>query len=423
MTVRIHGWNRLTNHYSAVLFSAGLTIMMSLAGCTTPGAETKKMKAAREEPIPPVKEAAAQEQESKPQKQESLAAVEEFLARTQEYRLTPQIEPNADSPAKPNAPQIEPVRPTKSPDVVPQAAHPAPPKDAAFANAQISIGDSAPPSPQAVPAVESVTIRTPAIKASPATPGQPSNVANGPVELGSAQRNDAAEALVNSLRNELKTKADPEVEWKLRALLLALGRDAEAATFEDGGPVELKGILPAWTAASTEIRNLARSRGQDVEGALDRVNTLRNLLTERAQPRVQNVAMCRKVLTYGSYEEMAAEDFVSGRSVQTIVYAEIENLRTVADSNGIYETRLATRLEVLTADGKSMWQREEPDVVDRCRHPRRDFFVAQRVTLPPTLPVGEYVMKFHVEDKASGLMAESQAAFSSRSPVSVAKGQ
>ena len=32
-----------------------------------------------------------------------------------------------------------------------------------------------------------------------------------------------------------------------------------------------------------------------------------------------------------------------------------------------------------------MWQREEPEVIDRCR-PRRDFFVAQRITLPADAP-------------------------------------
>jgi hypothetical protein len=127
-------------------------------------------------------------------------------------------------------------------------------------------------------------------------------------------------------------------------------------------------------------------------------------------------------VTFGSYEEMASEDFVAGRPIQTIVYSEIRNLKAAKNEEGVFETSLSTRLEALTTDGKSVWQREEPEIVDHCRRRRTDFFIAQRITLPPTLPAGEYVLKVLVEDELSGKVGEASQPFTVHSPVSIAKG-
>ncbi len=408
--------------YSPISGFFHLALFLAISGCMTPPGQEAKLKATKQEarPTAPAIEPSEKE-EAGPQKQETLAAVEEFLSRTQEYRYPAKGEAGngASLPASSSAPS-PPMPPTVT--VNPQAV-PAPPHDAAYANAQISLGDqSAPVTPQSIPAVESVSIRSSQAKNNPSLSPKP-RMTNGPLELQSSEKNDSMESLVASLKEELKTRKDVATEWKLRTLLLALDLDAEEAGITENAPPELKGILPAWSAASSAIRNLLRNPAQGSESAVERVDAMRSLLTVMNEPRVTSVALCRKVATFGSYEEMASDEFVSGRSIQTIVYAEIENLRASPESNGAFETKLSTRLEVLTADGKSMWQREEPEVIDRCRRSRRDFFVAQRITLPPTLPVGEYVLKFSVEDKTSGMIAESSAPFRLNSPVSVAKGQ
>ena len=76
-----------------------------------------------------------------------------------------------------------------------------------------------------------------------------------------------------------------------------------------------------------------------------------------------------------------------------------------------YRTVFATRLEVLTAEGRTVWQHEEPKVIDRCQRRRHDFFIAQRVTIPGTLSAGEYVLKMMVEDKLSGRVSEAVHTF------------
>jgi len=57
---------------------------------------------------------------------------------------------------------------------------------------------------------------------------------------------------------------------------------------------------------------------------------------------------------------------------------------------------------VLTPDGRSVWQHQEPDIVDTSRQRRNDFFLAQMVALPATLEPGEYVLKVSVQDELSG---------------------
>lgn len=404
---------------SMTLASLLLAALLSVVGCVAPP-NAVKVKESRKETPATVPTKPAEKEEVSPPKQEALAAVEEFLSRTQEYRLPEKAERQIlpDSPA-----------PAAVSDKVHYAVNAPPasmqPRDAAIANAQISVGDPVvlvqPPPPQAIPAIESVSIRSKPAK-TPTTLLNP-KMTNSALELQTRNTEESVDSLISSLKEELKVKNDVATEWKLRTLLIALERDAEEAAIPDTGSPELKGILPAWGSAAAALRSYIRNPANGAETAIERVEALKGLLSASLGPRVKSLALCRKVSTYGSYEEMASDEFVSGRSIQTIVYAEIENLRATPESSGTFETKLSTRLEVLTAEGESMWQREEPEVVDRCRRARRDFFVAQRITLPATLPVGEYVLKFSVEDKASEMLSETSVPFSLRSPISVAKGQ
>jgi hypothetical protein len=117
---------------------------------------------------------------------------------------------------------------------------------------------------------------------------------------------------------------------------------------------------------------------------------------------------------------MMREEFVAGRSTSTIVYYEIRNLRSEETRDYQFRTLLATRLEMFTLDGKSVWRREEPEIEDLCRQRRTDFFVAQRIALPPAIPAGEYILKVYAEDKLSGMATEASHQFSIFSPMSIA---
>jgi hypothetical protein len=375
-------------------------------------------------------------EEETPAKQETLAAVEEFLTRTQEYRLSPATKPTTtppppDASAKVGSDNIKIASPavvigtSVSPTGSPSAPPPVPPPlalDAAYANTQVSISESGSgETPIPVPAVESVTIRWKQREAeTPAAPAR-TNASNAPLDMQSPTAATTLERTVPALQQQLETDKDFAAEWRLRMVQLALDRDSDASSVSPNLPDDSRALLTAVVGTAAAARNLIRNPMLTGEEALQQVDGLRQFLSNKADPVVSVIALCRKVVTFGSYEEMASEDFVAGRPIQTIVYSEIRNLKAENGEGGMFDTRLSTRLEALTADGKSVWQREEPEIVDHCRRRRTDFFIAQRITLPPTLPAGEYVLKVLVEDKLSGRIGEASRPFSVFSPVSLAK--
>jgi hypothetical protein len=375
--------------------------------------------------------------EEVPARQEALAAVEDFLSRTQDYRLTPPGKPAstavpsaAGSPAGGGVGNAHPI-PGAPPATIATApsqtglstGSPTHARDAAFANTQVSISESGPGgTPVPVPAVESVTIRWKQPEAeTPATPAR-TNATNAPLDMPTAAAATTLERIVPALQQQLEADKDFAAEWRLRMVQLALDRDSDASLVSPNLPEDSRALLTAVVGTAAAARNLIRNPMLTGEEALQQVDGLRHFLSNKADPVVSVIALCRKVVTFGSYEEMASEDFVAGRPIQTIVYSEIRNLKAAKSEEGVFDTRLSTRLEALTADGKSVWQREEPEIVDHCRRRRTDFFIAQRITLPPTLPAGEYVLKVLVEDKISEKVGEASRTFTVHSPVSVAKG-
>ena len=294
---------------------------------------------------------------------------------------------------------------------------------AAFANTQVSVSDSGTGGPSMpIPAVESVTIRWKEPENAGTTPPARTNTTNAPLDMQPSATDASLERIVALLQQQLESNKDFAAEWRLRMVQLALDRDADAANVSANLPDDSRTLLTAIVGSAAAARNMMRNPMLTGEEALQQVAALRHALSIRADPTVSAIALCRKVITFGSYEEMAREDFVSGRAIQTIVYSEIRNLKSERNAEGLFETRLSTRLEALTADGKSVWQQVEAEIIDHCRRHREDFFIAQRVTFPPTLPAGEYVLKVLVEDKLSGKVGEASQGFTLHSPVSVAKG-
>jgi hypothetical protein len=172
------------------------------------------------------------------------------------------------------------------------------------------------------------------------------------------------------------------------------------------GPPNSRDMLDRFVRVAEEIRRIARLPQQDREDAIDAVDALRSAVAEGAPLTIPTVALCRKVLTYGVFEPMEPEALVAGRVLQTIIYVELGHFHSQRADDGVYRTRLRTELEIFTPDGRSVWRHDEPEIVDECRRRRSDFFIAQRVSLPPTLSAGDYVLKVRVEDLLSSRIAE-----------------
>ncbi len=386
-------------------------------------------------PLPPEPTAAIESAD--PPRRDVRAAVEEVLERTKDYDFS-----NSDSNSIPTTtPVTERALASRGPESPPRSSIGAEARDEtlwsfqisehlpavhnqAFTNTQVVLRDTSPAGPvPALPVIQSVSIRS--IPQPDLTTADPitTKTTNEPLDMRAVEELDLVDRIISMLKTRAARSNDFDNEWRLRLVQLAFQRDAEAVEVSPDISQEARSLLTALIRAAVAVRRAVRNPLLIGEEALAGVNELREVLTRRADPVVTAVAFCRKVVTFGVYEEMAAVDFVAGRTTQTIVYSEIRNFQSDRTDDGKFRTRLATRLEVLTADGQSVWQHEEPEIADLCRRRRTDFFIAQRIALPPTLPAGDYVLKVMVEDKLSGRVSETSRPFVISSAISLAKGR
>lgn len=353
-----------------------------------------------------------------------LAAVEAFLERTREYDAAPStiagrqsFHPRLDALGGRDAvAQATPLRSVLDPGSDSRGL------GAALANAQVTLSSGEPTGQPllALPVVESLSIATTPTGSAPAPEPALRNAANQPLDVHTAGPSSIVDRFVSYLRERAEERADSDGEWALRLALTALQRNAEATEVSDALPLEVGRLLPVMIRAVIAVRAAARDPLLNGKEALSRVDRLHRMLADRADPVVSSLALCRKVVAFGVYEEMSDTEFVAGRTAQTIVYAQIDNLRSEETEDGEFLTRFATRLELLTAEGESAWRHEEPEIVDLCRRKRRDFFIALRIKLPPTLPAGSYVMKLLVEDLLSGRADEASHPLAISSALSMA---
>ena len=353
-------------------------------------------------------------------RQATVNAVQEFLTRTEEYQLgaAQAIPPASDLPPnmdRPPSPDVN--RRPRAPDHAAVVSVATPQADAAVANTRVTLSESVPPEATvAIPVVESISIRTASPVPSPpqAAQDQPSSIktTNQPLEVHVEDAVVTTDRFVEHLETLAAEARDLDSEWQLRLVQLALSRDGGATDVSADLSGDTRSVLLGLIRLGLEIRRLVMDPLSSGEDALNRLDELQQVLADRADPIVSGVALCRKVVTFGVYEEMSDVDFIAGRTTPTIVYSEIRNLRSELAEDGQYRTLLGTRLEVLTSDGESVWEHAEPEILDRCRRRRTDFFIAQRITLPPTLPPGEFVLKVLVEDKISGKANEATRRFS-----------
>ncbi len=341
-----------------------------------------------------------------------MTAVADFLSRTKDYQLSEG--PSAGPPKSGGfneLPENSQIRKSPSEELFhPVPIHsvsvPAAMRDV-FTNSQVDLVAEAPiAKPELAPPVIRLVSARPR-QDTISTDIQPAAVGvNQPLDASRSSASPFDERLC-LLEQRASQEPDVDTEWELRLMQLALHRDAEVRELSPSLPAETRELLSAFADVAIVSRSAARSRSWTDKAGLERVEHLRNILQERLSPSVENIALCRRVVTFGVYDETTDEELVSGKTLQTIIYSEIQNLRSEKTEDGRYRVSLRSRLELLTAEGRSIWQREEPEIIDLCRRRRSDFFLAQRVSFPADLAPGMYNLKVFVEDRASGQAGES----------------
>jgi len=344
--------------------------------------------------------------------QDVLSAVEAFLKRTEGFEV-------ADTQARPArvadvtasghpTNRDEPERSTTAiDDFTKRAAETLPaaprPRASAVANTHITARiESADATQQAIPIVESVAIQVvnDPEEASDTPPVE--NTTNQAISAEADQAEAGADDFLAKLEAQAKDASDVERTWRWRLVQLALRRERPDQATPQNVRADVARLLDAVLDAVRDARSVAQDPLRTGQEALASAQALVGVLAERADPLIPTVALCREVVTFGVYEPIEKEAFRVGHSLPAIVYIEVDNFTSERTDEDAYRTLLATRLELLTSSGASVWQQEEPEIVDRCHRRRRDFFIAQRIALPATLAAGEYVLKVLVEDKLSG---------------------
>ncbi len=129
-------------------------------------------------------------------------------------------------------------------------------------------------------------------------------------------------------------------------------------------------------------------------------------LEDREPLTVSEPRLCRKVNGFGSFEPLPAGALRAGQAV--LIYCELCGLR-YQDRDASYVTRLASRAELIASkDGTRVWEQSLGEAEDQCRSRRHDNYANYRITLPATLPAGDYRLRLTQTDLIANRSASSE---------------
>lgn len=173
-----------------------------------------------------------------------------------------------------------------------------------------------------------------------------------------------------------------------------------------------------WTQLFWGLNNYFDDEGIPDPGhrATETITQLRSAV-EKLKPesrlQLRNATFCHKINSFGNYERFDRDEFEPGQAV--LVYSEVQNFASEIDSEGFYETRLRSTIEIHRAgrgpESGLVHERDYAATRDTCRNLRQDYFHSYRLDLPSTLTPGPYTLKLLVEDELSHRIASTSLSF------------
>jgi hypothetical protein len=271
-------------------------------------------------------------------------------------------------------------------------------------NGPPTAGGTTASSPLAARAVE---LQTPHVVSAAFVAGdEPAN--DGSAGTSSREKPDWQQALSGTLTQleqvlgSETASSDTSLALRLRLLYLAAGRREDALR-------PIASLAPAeqdfWNNefyALAELINPRTDAAQRAAVALPHHRYAALALAEMAPLRVQNLAFCREVASYGMYTRYPQDRFQPGEEV--LLYAELENFQSRSTPRG-WHTSFRARYQILDASGKRVAHGDLPRTEEYCAHPRRDYFVCYFVTIPSRLYDGQYTLELAVEDALGNELA------------------
>lgn len=189
--------------------------------------------------------------------------------------------------------------------------------------------------------------------------------------------------------------------------LLRIASDQPAAEMSSL-PADERQLLSSVTDALTRFRAVARDDNALIAARTAPLVQLSDELKSQAPLAIPTLVVCRSVQQFGIYDPFEPARFTAGKDTPTIVYCEIDNFMSRLNSENRWETKL-TYEAVLYNEGENalaVINKKPANIVDVCRNRRHDFFLADRMTIPSTLPVGKYLLKVTIIDQQANRVAE-----------------
>jgi hypothetical protein len=198
-------------------------------------------------------------------------------------------------------------------------------------------------------------------------------------------------------REQAKAGGVSAGQWDLRdRLLSSLARSAEAAD-----------PLSPWHIVLSAMAEPASLPEEEAAPAL-RIEAPPVVAEERLG--VGALAFCHKVHGFGSIDPVDPRALKAGQRV--LLYCELTGLH-YQPAGEQFRSLLSSTVELLPAEGdRPVWSDSLGSAEDRCRHPRRDYFVSYRLRLPESLPPGPYRLRLKQIDALAGCSASQDLPFS-----------
>ncbi len=249
-------------------------------------------------------------------------------------------------------------------------------------------------------------------KPDPAEPADSSN--NATVSANTPSEAITQASLADSFQDRIEAQEaivarDPnnlEEQYRLRMMYLVDGQDDKAKAVIPGVDADIQDIMSAQIDSLISARSTSgRDPATWATRQLESLEELRRLVKQRADLVVPKVVLCTEVENYGRYKPIEPAEFKAGRSHRVLIYIEVDNFTSKTTNSGMYRTLLTVRQTLMTKEGKVVWSDKTENIEDIARRPRRDFFLTMGpITIPKSLPPGEYLLKFEVEDMFAAKM-------------------
>jgi hypothetical protein len=134
---------------------------------------------------------------------------------------------------------------------------------------------------------------------------------------------------------------------------------------------------------------------------------LADRLRSQGELTISTAALCSSVQRFGVYVPMEPPRFIAGgKNNAAILYCEVANFSSQLNDKKLWETKLKQEAVLYSESGLQVWSDKTDTVLEQSRNRLHDFFIADKVRLPASLPVGRYLMKMTVTDLQASRVAE-----------------